>query len=551
MNRLGAILIVTALTAPLSAAPTDLSDRLVKPTSIGFKHAVYNTATGRLDPVGIRGGNARIGEKFWTCFQTSGFFMGLGNCFHGEADELFMDWMDIPAGSQVGGIRVGYGTDASHDPNAIRLTILFQNDANGFNNNTGPFVAGFRFDLPGRPLHFPYQFVGWIITIDLDAGGASFTYGDADLDGDGLADTGYYYGALGPRGYGDGTAAGPLFCEPNDPLLATGVEDAFDLYVRDPNHPCEDPNAPFDYDGTYWFGGLFYAQLGLALFRSAPGCPSPGCEAGDLDADCIVGLADLSDLLEHFGCALADPCYDADADIDGDGVVGLSDLSALLDEFGADCSDTGQVTGACCFASGNCSVLRRFECERIWGTEYQGDGTTCDPNPCMPPPLGACCFEDGSCVELSRTECQFVLGGNWQGPGSTCTPNACPQPGACCFLDGTCTVASYDECEFVLHGDYQGHGTACEPSPCAPRGACCLAAGSCVVTSELDCETRRAGVYVGDDTTCESSACPIPGACCLPDGSCVVLPHWECEWVRGGVFQGAATVCDLNPCPIP
>ncbi|MEP0847054.1 MAG: hypothetical protein HRF50_09570 [Phycisphaerae bacterium] len=508
MNRLGAIWIAAALTAPLSAAPTDLSVRLVNPKSIGFKHAVYDTATGELEPAGIRRGSTRIGEKFWACLETTGYFAGAGNCLLGDyADELLMDWMDIPAGSQVGGIRVAYATDASPDPNAVRMTILFQNNAAGYGDNTGPFVAGFRLDLPGRPPNFPYPFVGWIITIDLEAGGLSFTYGDADIDGDGLADTGYYYGFLGPKGYGDGTAGGPLICEPNDPLLATGAENAVDFYTRDPNHPCEDPNAPFVYDWSYE-SQIFFMQWALALYHPAPGCPSTGCENGDLDGDCVVGLADLSDLLENFGCALADACYDADADIDGDGMIGLSDLSALLGEFGADCTQAGPPSGACCFADGNCSTIPRYLCDQFPNAVFQGAGTSCDTDPCATP--GACCFDDGSCTELSRSECEFALGGSWLGAGTPCTPNPCPQPGACCLADGSCQVVSQHECDIVLGGEYRGNGTACEPNPCPP-----------------------------------------PGACCFPDGTCTQLGQWVCEVVRGGVFQGEGTTCDPNPCPSP
>ncbi len=71
---------------------------------------------------------------------------------------------------------------------------------------------------------------------------------------------------------------------------------------------------------------------------ASPGCPNPGCESGDLDGDCVVGLADLSDLLENFGCSSSDACYDANADIDGDGSVGLGDLSELIEEFGTNCN---------------------------------------------------------------------------------------------------------------------------------------------------------------------------------------------------------------------
>ncbi|MCK4340592.1 MAG: hypothetical protein KAY37_02565 [Phycisphaerae bacterium] len=43
-------------------------------------------------------------------------------------------------------------------------------------------------------------------------------------------------------------------------------------------------------------------------------------------------------------------------------------------------------------------------------------------------PLGACCFIDGSCTpDLAEYECE-ALDGTWQGEGVSCDPNPCPQP---------------------------------------------------------------------------------------------------------------------------
>ncbi len=43
-------------------------------------------------------------------------------------------------------------------------------------------------------------------------------------------------------------------------------------------------------------------------------------------------------------------------------------------------------TGACCFADGSCVVLEQQMCEEPGGS-YQGDGSTCEPNPCQPTPI--------------------------------------------------------------------------------------------------------------------------------------------------------------------
>lgn len=65
-------------------------------------------------------------------------------------------------------------------------------------------------------------------------------------------------------------------------------------------------------------------------------CTPQDC-TGDLDGDGTIELADLSDLLENFGCCSPAACYDAGADLDGNGCVGLEDLSALLANFGVVC----------------------------------------------------------------------------------------------------------------------------------------------------------------------------------------------------------------------
>ncbi|MEP0845760.1 MAG: S8 family serine peptidase [Phycisphaerae bacterium] len=64
-----------------------------------------------------------------------------------------------------------------------------------------------------------------------------------------------------------------------------------------------------------------------ADFVCVPDCPA------DLDGDGDVDLADLSELLTHFGGA-GTP---AQGDLDGDGDIDLADLSAMLEDFGLPC----------------------------------------------------------------------------------------------------------------------------------------------------------------------------------------------------------------------
>ncbi|MHC4947443.1 MAG: multicopper oxidase family protein, partial [Planctomycetota bacterium] len=88
-----------------------------------------------------------------------------------------------------------------------------------------------------------------------------------------------------------------------------------------------------------------------------------------------------------------------------------------------DFTPTG-TTGACCFASGACTIVTdALDCTTAGGT-YQGDGTVCTPNPC-PQPTGACCLPGGTCNVLTATDCA-TANGVYQGDDTSCVPNPCP-----------------------------------------------------------------------------------------------------------------------------
>jgi hypothetical protein len=81
-----------------------------------------------------------------------------------------------------------------------------------------------------------------------------------------------------------------------------------------------------------------------------------------------------------------------------------------------------QAAGACC-TGGTCQVVTESDCTTLGGV-YQGDGTSCAPNPCAEP-FGACCFTDGTCTEDTESNCT-TAGGLFQGDGSIRTPLLCP-----------------------------------------------------------------------------------------------------------------------------
>ncbi|MCZ6542334.1 MAG: M12 family metallo-peptidase [Planctomycetota bacterium] len=206
------------------------------------------------------------------------------------------------------------------------------------------------------------------------------------------------------------------------------------------------------------------------------------------------------------------------------------------------------IVGACCFGNGSCSEETQADCISLGGT-YQGDGTSCSPNPCPQPPTGACCFGNGSCSEETQADC-ISFGGTYQGDDTICSPNPCPQPptGACCLPGDFCAVISSFTCT-DLGGTYQGNGTNCSPDPCVPpTGACCLSDGTCLVVNPDDCNLIS-GIYQGDGSDCSPNPCspPTTGACCFLGGSCSVETQADCK-NAGGAYQGDRTDCANVTC---
>ncbi|HEY5657110.1 MAG TPA: multicopper oxidase domain-containing protein, partial [Myxococcota bacterium] len=83
-------------------------------------------------------------------------------------------------------------------------------------------------------------------------------------------------------------------------------------------------------------------------------------------------------------------------------------------------------TGACCAADGSCSVVLDPGGACTAPSEYQGAGTSCDPNLC-PQPTGACCIADalGTCDELTAVDCS-AAGGTFKGEATSCAATECP-----------------------------------------------------------------------------------------------------------------------------
>jgi len=81
---------------------------------------------------------------------------------------------------------------------------------------------------------------------------------------------------------------------------------------------------------------------------------------------------------------------------------------------------TAVTSGACC-SGASCAVTAPAVC--LAPAVYQGNGTSCSPNPCFVA-TGACCANNGTCGESSQATCQ-ASAGTYRGDGTTCAATEC------------------------------------------------------------------------------------------------------------------------------
>lgn len=122
-------------------------------------------------------------------------------------------------------------------------------------------------------------------------------------------------------------------------------------------------------------------------------------------------------------------------------------------------------TGACCTGGVKggfaCTVLTESACAELEGA-YQGDGTDCDPDPCVAV-QGACCFGE-FCAVQTEADC-LDEGGEYLGDGTDCAYAPC-ELGACCLEGGfLCEDLTEDDC-LESGGQYQGDSSDCGQEPC-------------------------------------------------------------------------------------
>ena len=159
-------------------------------------------------------------------------------------------------------------------------------------------------------------------------------------------------------------------------------------------------------------------------------------------------------------------------------------------------------TGACCNpTTGACTIVTQAACTAGSGV-YQGDNTSCTPNPC-PQPTGACCDPTtGACTIVTQAACR-ASAGVYQGDNASCTPNPCPQPtGACCNpTTGACTIVTQADCT-TGSGVYEGDNTSCTPNPCTQP---------CLLTGDVNVDGVVNGLDIEGFVRAKLGLPPLPG----------------------------------------
>ena len=287
----------------------------------------HDMATGKTTPINA---HTRFGTPLWSCGKE------YVNYFWGAAEgETGLDWGDVAGPVLIGGFGFSEFTNSQAADGDLQAVILFYTEEDGHNSTGRVYLEGFLIDnVPGSE-HPTGEYWGYYWNVEL---ADSFTLDGNDLDGDGLIDWGYMqrFSVRTP-----GALHGPAVCglvDPDElPELAPGIEDAYDLFVTDPN------TGESYYDGTYSFGGPpIFAQFYFELYW--PSCPNrpwwgPECDAADINHDCVISLSDLAAMLANYGCTTG--CGRAQGDIEpyersfqGDGDVDLADLAMLLAAYG-------------------------------------------------------------------------------------------------------------------------------------------------------------------------------------------------------------------------
>jgi len=150
----------------------------------------------------------------------------------------------------------------------------------------------------------------------------------------------------------------------------------------------------------YWFAGYTYTPPGQTV---EPGlfCVGPHPTQGGKWADDSVPA--IQDLIAGYGCL-------------GFGQAGSTP-----------CPQETIPDGFCCLPNfGGCQVMSADACAALGGVAGP-PGSTCDPDPCPPPPVNGACCVGTTCIFDTEEHC-LGAGGVYQGDNIPCDPDPCQPP---------------------------------------------------------------------------------------------------------------------------
>ena len=298
-----------------------------------------------------------------------------------------------------------------------------------------------------------------------------------------------------------------------------------------------------------------------------PPPPSTGacCSAGVCSETTQLGCTNIGGVFQGVGIfCTPDPCGapPTGSCCAADGSCSVTTAAACSGTWssGGNCTPNPcgapPATGRCCHGNGSCSVTTAAACVGaldVWAT---GEDCTTSSAMCF----GACCLPQG-CMIFDAAGCAG-MGGSFNGNGTTCQPDPCvapppPPTGSCCApFTNACSVSTESTCA-IISGTWT-NGGVCQPDPCVPAppppvtGRCCAADGSCSMTTQAAC----AGIAWLENFTC-ATPCPQPptGSCCVSGGACVdaLAPGSAGTAIGGGVCEAnqnyiAGVFCAARSC---
>jgi DNA/RNA endonuclease YhcR with UshA esterase domain len=153
-------------------------------------------------------------------------------------------------------------------------------------------------------------------------------------------------------------------------------------------------------------------------------CPQPGACCA-LDGTCTFVLQANCTGAWNGGACTPNPCTQPIGSccaLDGTCTVTTQANCAATWTLGGVCvpNTCPQPSGSCCYPDGSCVVNLLADCTGTW-TMFGA----CVPNLC-PQPTGACCLPSGGLCSVGTAADCAAAAGLYQGNGTTCAPNPCP-----------------------------------------------------------------------------------------------------------------------------